>query len=126
MSERYTLRCRECHRDYGNKPSFCEDCMAPLEVHYDLEAMRPMIYARGDCGAAGEFVALRGIAAAAEGFRSDLPVGFTPLVRVGDWGSGWLRGAAGEERCGLFSIAVVQGSRGGGGPGAAKDSDLKW
>ena len=44
MSERYTLKCKECHRDWGNQPrSFCEDCMAPLEVAYDLDAIRPLI-----------------------------------------------------------------------------------
>jgi threonine synthase len=41
MSEHYTLRCRECNRDWGNRPSsICEDCLAPLEVKYDLDAAR--------------------------------------------------------------------------------------
>jgi len=41
MSEHYTLRCRECNRDWGNRPSsICEDCLAPLDVKYDLDAAR--------------------------------------------------------------------------------------
>ena len=41
MSEHYTLRCRECNREWGNRPgSICEDCLAPLEVKYDLDAAR--------------------------------------------------------------------------------------
>ena len=33
----YELRCNECGKSYGNRPqSACDDCLAPLEVHYDL------------------------------------------------------------------------------------------
>ena len=41
MSEHFSLRCRECHRDWGNRAvSICEDCLAPLEVKYDMDAAR--------------------------------------------------------------------------------------
>ena len=37
----YELRCNECGKSYGNRPqSACDDCLAPLEVHYDLESVR--------------------------------------------------------------------------------------
>src|ERR1700735_1478866 len=39
MSEHFVLRCRECQREYSNRPtSICEHCLAPLEVKYDLDA----------------------------------------------------------------------------------------
>ncbi len=38
----YQLKCNECGKLYGNQPlSACEDCLAPLELTYDLEAARP-------------------------------------------------------------------------------------
>ena len=37
----YQLKCNECGKLYGNQPlSACEDCLAPLEVVYDLESAR--------------------------------------------------------------------------------------
>src|SRR5690348_2269267 len=41
MSDLFTLRCRECGRDWGHRASsICEDCLAPLEVKYDLDAVK--------------------------------------------------------------------------------------
>ena len=38
---RYELKCNECGKRFGNQPlSACPDCLAPLEVAYDLEAVR--------------------------------------------------------------------------------------
>ena len=38
---KYELRCNECGKSYGNRPlSACQDCLAPLEVQYDLESVR--------------------------------------------------------------------------------------
>ena len=37
----YELKCNECGKRFGNQPlSACPDCLAPLEVAYDLEAAR--------------------------------------------------------------------------------------
>jgi threonine synthase len=44
----YELKCNECGKRFGNQPlSACDDCLAPLEVHYDLEAVRG-VYPRED------------------------------------------------------------------------------
>ena len=46
MTVHYTLRCRECQRDWGNHPSsICMDCLAPLEVQYDYDAARGSFHA---------------------------------------------------------------------------------
>src|SRR5271155_2878459 len=38
---RYELKCNECGKRFGNQPlSACPDCLAPLEIAYDLEAVR--------------------------------------------------------------------------------------
>ena len=79
----YQLKCNECGRTYGNQPlSACEHCLAPLEITYDLDAVR------------GEFTRERiqagpvniwryaSLLPIPEGFEPDLPVGFTPLVRA--------------------------------------------
>jgi threonine synthase len=37
----YELRCRECHKSWGNQPrSICNDCFSPLEVFYDYDEAR--------------------------------------------------------------------------------------
>ncbi len=43
MAEHYQLKCRECGKLWGNQArSFCDECLSPLEVVYDLEAIRPL------------------------------------------------------------------------------------
>ena len=43
MAENYQLRCRECGKLWGNQArSFCDECLSPLEVVYDLDAIRPV------------------------------------------------------------------------------------
>ena len=79
----YELRCNECGRSFGNQPlSACDVCLAPLEVHYDLEAIRPGV-SRASI-AAGPFNIWRykAMLPIPDGFEPDLPVGFTPLVRA--------------------------------------------
>lgn len=81
----YQLKCNECGRTFGNKPlSGCSDCLAPLEVHYDLDAIQKRAPVTRQSIAAGphniwRYAALLPIP---EGFEPDLPVGFTPLVRA--------------------------------------------
>ncbi|HUY08908.1 MAG TPA: threonine synthase [Candidatus Dormibacteraeota bacterium] len=83
MSELFQLRCEQCGRRFGNSPLvLCEDCFAPLEVSFDLPSLRAavsrdQIESRPrDIWRYAEFLPV------AEGFRSQLPVGFTPLLRA--------------------------------------------
>jgi threonine synthase len=85
-SAKYELRCRECHKSWGNQPrSICDDCFSPLEVFYDYDAVR------------GSFTRER-IAARAPNmwryaellplnYQPSLPVGFTPLLRAQQLGA---------------------------------------
>ncbi len=81
MSDHFTLRCRECNRDWGHRASsICEDCLAPLEVQYDLDAAGRTF--------TKENIAKRpiGLWRYAEllplpaGYEPGFPVGMTPLV----------------------------------------------
>jgi threonine synthase len=83
----YELKCNECGRRFGNRPvSACPDCLAPLEVAYDLEQMRGT-FTRATIAAGPHniwrYAPLLPIPA---GFEPDLPVGFTPLVRARNLG----------------------------------------
>ena len=84
---RYELKCNECGRLFGNRPlSGCPDCLAPLEVVYDLEAARGTFTRQ--LIQAGPFNIWRyaALLPIPEGFEPDLPVGFTPLVRARNLG----------------------------------------
>lgn len=83
----YELKCNECGKRFGNQPlSACPDCLAPLEVAYDLDAVRG-VFTR-EAIAAGppsiwRYAALLPIPA---GYQPDLPVGFTPLIKANNLG----------------------------------------
>jgi threonine synthase len=85
----YQLKCNECGRAYGNRPlSGCPECLAPLEVHYDLAKIQAEGRFTKAAISAGphniwRYAALLPIP---EGFEPDLPVGFTPLVRAKNLG----------------------------------------
>jgi threonine synthase len=83
----YELKCNECGRRFGNRPlSGCPDCLAPLEVVYDMEAARGKF--TRESVAAGPFNIWRyaALLPIPEGFQPDLPVGFTPLIRAKNLG----------------------------------------
>jgi threonine synthase len=85
----YELKCNECGRRYGNRPlSGCPECLAPLEIAYDLDAIQKRAPITRQSIQAGphdiwRYAALLPIP---EGFEPDLPVGFTPLVRARNLG----------------------------------------
>ena len=83
----YELRCNECGRSFGNQPlSACDVCLAPLEVHYDLEALRPQVD-RASIGAGPYNIwRYKALLPIPDGHEPDLPVGFTPLVRASSLG----------------------------------------
>ena len=79
----YELRCNECGKGFGNRPqSACDDCLAPLEVQYDLNLLRGRV--TRESVAAGPFSIwrYRDLLPIPAGFEPDLPVGFTPLIRA--------------------------------------------
>lgn len=86
---RYELKCNECGRRFGNRPlSGCPECLAPLEIAYDLRLIqREGKFTRAAIQAGPHniwrYAALLPIP---EGFEPDLPVGFTPLLRSRQFG----------------------------------------
>ncbi len=85
----YQLKCNDCGRTFGNRPlSGCPDCLAPLEIHYDLAAIQRRTPITRASIAAGPYNIWRyaALLPIPEGFEPDLPVGFTPLVRARNLG----------------------------------------
>jgi len=79
----YELRCGECGKSYGNRPlSACADCLAPLEVQYDLESVRGRFTRETIAAGPANIWRYKELLPIPEGFLPDLPVGFTPLVRA--------------------------------------------
>ena len=79
----YELRCNECGKSYGNRPqSACDDCLAPLEVHYDLESVRGRFTRESVAAGPANIWRYKALLPIPAGFEPDLPVGFTPLVKA--------------------------------------------
>jgi threonine synthase len=81
--ERFWLRCRECKRDWGNQPtSICADCLAPLEVVYDLEWVRGAFTQERITRRPQSLWRYAELLPLAPDHPGDLPVGYTPLVEA--------------------------------------------
>jgi threonine synthase len=81
MSPHFTLRCRECHRDWGHRASsICEDCLAPLEVQYDMEFAGATFTHENIAKRPANLWRYAELLPLPEGYLPDLPVGMTPLV----------------------------------------------
>ncbi|SEF51072.1 threonine synthase [Bryocella elongata] len=79
----YELRCGECGKSYGNQPlSACQDCLAPLEVQYDLESVRGRFTRESVAKGPASIWRYKQLLPIPEGFEPDLPVGFTPLLKA--------------------------------------------
>ena len=79
----YELKCNECGKRFGNQPlSACDDCLAPLEVHYDLKAVRKDFTREKISAGPANIWRYKALLPIPAGFEPDLPVGFTPLVKA--------------------------------------------
>jgi threonine synthase len=84
---RYELKCNECGNRFGNQPlSACPDCLAPLEIAYDLEAARGIFTREAIAAGPANIWRYASLLPIPEGFQPDLPVGFTPLIRAKNLG----------------------------------------
>src|SRR5580698_2851510 len=84
---RYELKCNECGKSFGNQPlSACPDCLYPLEIAYDLEAVRGIFTRENIAAGPASIWRYAALLPIPEGFQPDLPVGFTPLVRAKNLG----------------------------------------
>ncbi|HXE09528.1 MAG TPA: threonine synthase [Acidobacteriaceae bacterium] len=82
-SPAYELACNECGRRFGNRPlSGCPECLAPLEVAYDLESARGEFTRESITSGPASIWRYARLLPVPAGYQPDLPVGFTPLVRA--------------------------------------------
>jgi threonine synthase len=83
----YELVCNECGQHFGNQPlSACPECVAPLEVQYDLDSARGEFTRESVAAGPANIWRYARLLPIPEGFQPDLPVGFTPLVRASNLG----------------------------------------
>src|ERR1700752_392580 len=83
MAEHYQLRSREGGKVWGNIPrSFCDDCLSPLEVTYDLDAIRSTFTRKNIEAGPVSLWRYGAMLPLPEGFQGTVPAGFTPLVQA--------------------------------------------
>jgi threonine synthase len=83
----YELKCNECGKRFGNQPlSACPDCLAPLEVVYDLDSARGIFTHEAIAKGPANIWRYAPLLPLPRGFEPDLPVGFTPLVKAKNLG----------------------------------------
>jgi threonine synthase len=88
MSGHYSLRCRECGHDWGNQPtSICGECLAPLDVKYDLDAARATFTPENIAKRPQNIWRYAELLPIPDGYQTDTPVGMTPLVAAPRLGS---------------------------------------
>jgi len=86
-STAYELKCNECGKRFGNQPlSACPDCLAPLEVAYDLDSARGFFTRENITKGPANIWRYAALLPLPKGFEPNLPVGFTPLVRARNLG----------------------------------------
>src|SRR5271168_3323631 len=84
---RYELKCNDCGQRFGNQPlSACPDCLAPLEVAYDLDSARGEFTRESIAKGPASIWRYARLLPVPEGFQPDLPVGFTPLLHATNLG----------------------------------------
>ena len=83
----FELYSKESGKSYGNQPlSICDESFTPLEVRYDLDAVKGKITRSTiEAGPVSMWRYLP-LLPIPEGFEPDLPVGFTPLVKANNLG----------------------------------------
>ncbi len=79
----YELRCRECHKSWGNQPkSICEDCFSPLEVFYDYDAIRGKFTRERIAQGPPSMWRYSDLLPLPQGYEPTVPAGFTPLLEA--------------------------------------------
>src|SRR5713101_6350763 len=83
MAEHFQLKCRECGKLWGNEArSFCDECLSPLEISYDMDAARGRFTRKRIEAGPTNLWRYSALLPLAEGFQGTLPTGFTPLVEA--------------------------------------------
>jgi threonine synthase len=83
----HELRCRECGKLWGNQPrSICDDCLSPLEVTYDYDAIRAEFTRETIAQRPPNVWRYSPLLPLPEGYQPSFPVGFTPFLRAPNLG----------------------------------------
>lgn len=83
MAEHYQLKCRECGKLWGNQPrSFCDECLSPLEVVYDLGELRGQFTRANIEAGPTNLWRYSALLPVPDDYRGTVPAGFTPLVHA--------------------------------------------
>src|SRR5277367_5820295 len=83
LAPAYELRCRECHKSWGNQPrSICDDCFSPLEVFYDYDGLRGSFTREHIAARAPYMWRYAELLPLPANYRPSLPLGFTPLLEA--------------------------------------------
>jgi threonine synthase len=83
LTTAYELRCRECGKSYGIQPlSICDECFSPLEVVYDLDAVRSRFTRETIAEGPLNMWRYQALLPVPEGYRPQTPAGFTPLMQA--------------------------------------------
>lgn len=83
MASLFQLHCRECGRLFGNGPRvLCEECFAPVEVTYDLPAVRKQITREKIAQREENIWRYAELLPVEPHNKPELPVGFTPLLEA--------------------------------------------
>jgi threonine synthase len=79
---RYELRCRECHKSWGNvAKNICEECFSPLEVFFDYDSVRTEFTREKIAQGPPNIWRYSALLPLPENHEPTLPVGFTPLIK---------------------------------------------
>ena len=79
----YELRCRECHKSWGNQPrGICHDCFSPLEVVYDYDLLRKHLTREKIRQGPPSLWRYSDLLPIPENYNPTLPVGFTPFFKA--------------------------------------------
>src|SRR5947207_10637598 len=79
----YELRCRECHKSWGNVPkSICEECFSPLEIFYDYDSIRNDFTREKIVQGPPNIWRYSALLPLPQNHEPTLPVGFTPLIKA--------------------------------------------
>ena len=105
MAEHYQLKCRECGKFWGNQArSFCDECLSPLEVVYDLDAIRPIFTRKNIEAGPTNLWRYSALLPLPEGYQGTIPAG-TRLVqddlcaRFGTSRIAWMESSTGSNAC---------------------------
>ena len=83
MAVSYELRCRDCGKRFANNPlSSCDECFSPLEVVYDMDAVRRGFTRAAIAEGPSSMWRYQSLLPVPEDYVATTPSGWTPLLEA--------------------------------------------